>query len=601
MGRRLVLLLLIVLVGVLWWFRTRQIEEIQEDQGAVAVASVLFPGVLEGNVKKLGVDNLERAVDVRLQRNAENVWHVTDPIAARASQSLVGSLVTELTNGSGRLAPKLDLSEAGLDPPRAVVTFEEAVPSGWRKGRLEIGSVDVEGKYVYVRIPDHPDGRREDGSALLLGSRSWETLVTHDRDAWRDPVLFAEATGALKRIRRMGQVQVEGDGLFGTNQSLTIEVDGQGEWRVVEPVSMKADDTVAQTLIRGLLKLKAHRFVANDAETKARFELENAALRFELEWFDGTVRTLELDVPKRGDDVPSADANWVASLVDEDVVIALPPRSVPPITLPPEVFYDQQFLRLLRTDVATIELSDGDESLSFRATAGRWTVDDGKGEGALPASASRMEDLLAVLERVTIASFPGGATLGDGAKRELRVTTFGGMVFEGVLGGPLNDDSIGASGLAFRRVGDELVGLVSAELGELFPLDVTEYRRRILWKVPESQASQISIERGARQLLYWRDGTRWVPRGANHQADVMPDAFYPLAERLLLPKVTGWLDAEPDELARRTALSLKERDGNVRELEIGFDAEGQVVGRAKTGSWFVLDESFGRSLDELFQ
>ena len=130
MGRRLVLLLLIVLISVLWWFQTRQIEKIQEDQEAITVASVLFPNILKNNIKKLNIDNLKRAVDVRLQRNAENVWHVTDPIAARASQSLVGSLVTELTNGSGRLAPKLDLSEAGLDPPRAVVTFEEAMPSG---------------------------------------------------------------------------------------------------------------------------------------------------------------------------------------------------------------------------------------------------------------------------------------------------------------------------------------------------------------------------------------------------------------------------------------------------------------------------------------
>ncbi|MEX1024358.1 MAG: DUF4340 domain-containing protein [Planctomycetota bacterium] len=587
MQRRVLIVLLLLVVAGLWWSTQRRTRELAEP--GVVYETSLFPDLDPRLVTELGIESLERGVEIRLARDPSGAWRLVDPIEARAYGALVQALLDELVRGVGEPAGELELGAVALRPPRAVITFAEERADGVRRGRLEIGAPGVENRHVHARVPGHPVV----GDGVLRASRTLDSLVDISRDHYRDPLLLERTAADVLRIERRGTASLEGGPPVPLD--LVLERDGQGGWGLVEPVGMKADRDVANTLLRAAQELRAEQFLPPNVE---RRQLDEPSVEVSLVRVDGTVDVVALSAEVA--EAPAASSRWMARIAGVDAGVDA--RSVLPLLLPAETFFDTQLVRALRTEIESIELVRGERTLRVARHAGDWTVTV-VGDASYPASHGRVEDLLAAFERAQIASFPPmvGFPVGN-EERSFRVRTRGGAEFAGRIGATWRDDRLGAEGLAFQREGDALPALIGFDLERWFELDVNDYRRRLLWKVTEGLATSVLLERDGRVRSYRRTGNLWSPADLQHEADVTPRVFYPFLERLLAPRVSGWLDATDldalDAVSREAKVTLTLADGATRVLRVG-SLDGRAVGRLPAGGAFELDPVWLEELDRL--
>src|SRR5262245_85384 len=117
---RRTLLALVLLVLALGWLWARKEREIL--QGGPRTEEVaLCPGLEVELVRAIRIDHLERGVQVKLERDAQGRWFLTDPVAYPAMHGLVRTLLTTLMTARAEPAREVDAKEVGLDPPQAVV------------------------------------------------------------------------------------------------------------------------------------------------------------------------------------------------------------------------------------------------------------------------------------------------------------------------------------------------------------------------------------------------------------------------------------------------------------------------------------------------
>jgi hypothetical protein len=144
-------------------------------------------------VRAIRIDNLERSVQVKLERDAAGRWFLTDPVPYPALAALVRTLLTTLETARGEPAREVDVHEVGLDPPRAVVECVLGGAGGERTIRVELGGEDVVPDRIFARVPGHP-GPRPRAATCSAPRARWPTRSTASRTT--------TAIGARRACRR---------------------------------------------------------------------------------------------------------------------------------------------------------------------------------------------------------------------------------------------------------------------------------------------------------------------------------------------------------------------------------------------------------------
>ena len=147
-GRTAIVLFLVVAVlgfGVYW-----QLE--REQAATLPVDRPFVPDVDAGRVDRLRIDNLERGIQLTLQRDERGAWKIVDPVSYPASSGAIRQIVELVATQRAFPVRDPDLEALSLAPPRAVLEIEQEVAGQRVRNRLEFGAVDLDGQHGFVNV-----------------------------------------------------------------------------------------------------------------------------------------------------------------------------------------------------------------------------------------------------------------------------------------------------------------------------------------------------------------------------------------------------------------------------------------------------------------
>jgi hypothetical protein len=599
--RRGTLVLLLFLVGVLFFLWQKKEREVQ--RGGPALAQYpLCPDLALERVRSVRIDHLARSVQVELERDAQGAWYVTDPIAYPAFGPLVRMLLTTVAQALGEPAPDVDLAAVALDPPQVVLLLVQAAGAGEdeRTHRIEIGAIDLDPSKIYVRVPGHPEAPAGSDAAVFRTLRTLATTLDRNPDDYREPRITGLAMQSITSFRRKGQVFLEEEG---RRVDLALDALATPEgWKRVDPPLVSLDPNAIQILTRACAELEAERFADDTPRSLASHGLDPPALTIELETERGeTAKLIFGHFPQ--EDRPISELLWTCMRVGHPHVFEVSPQDVELFCRPAEFLYDYALVRAFRDDVAAVELEGLGALRVLEKDGERWSVRERAADthGArFPADPGAVEDVLARLERTELGDYPPGATfLPEDPPLSFAVVTRDGTRWGGRIGKAFENPASGAAGRLFLRFEDELVGLIAAEIAELCARPLESFRAQRLHEVQESEVTWIELRHGERAYTFVNSGNNvWSPKGERIQA---PAEFTLALDALLNLGTKRWLDERDLELVDPVAVLVHGPFGPDLAFTLGRTSAGAGVCRTESGELAEIDAELHERLLGLFE
>jgi hypothetical protein len=218
----------------------------------------VFDGVEASQIEELLVVGEERT---RLRKN-EGRWQVVEPLTVDADEGEATSLASSLAT-LDRLEIVDEnpptLAEFGLDPPRGEVGFRAEGSTELK--RLLLGNRAPTGTGMYAKLPDQPQ--------LLLIPAHVETTFSRSTFELRD-----------KTVLKFEREQVDEMAIASTNGRIRL-TRSSGEWRIAEPLEVRADFGTAEGLVGRLATAQMRSVVTSEAADAAalrKFGLDRPAL-----------------------------------------------------------------------------------------------------------------------------------------------------------------------------------------------------------------------------------------------------------------------------------------------------------------------------------
>jgi len=540
-----ILLVLVLLLGGVGWWLTRAEEARGEELGRK-----LLPGYVTGAVQVLRIENLRRDHRVELTR-ASRGWRITDPIDYPAADGAVNRLLDDLAVAPAVAVPDVDPANVGLDVPVAILEVYEQADGLEPSWRIEVGKAALNQNVVYVRT----EGR------IWRTLRNLETAVDRPLHDWRNPRAIPSPVGfgAVAEIERWGT------GPF----RASLDADG---WTLVEPYRAALDPGRVTTFTRGLLTtLRVVRFEAEDPDARHRFGLDEptTAVRFTT----ATAQTTEVRFRASG-------GRWYCTHDDSPVVVEIDAFAAELIQMPVEELLDRRVLRLVHDDVRRVELESTRGTVVIEREGGGFVVSGPTANGAtlerVPADDGEVHDLLAELSQAEIVFGADEPRASDGgapppspspaagtAGRAVWVESRAGVRFGGTFGP--SGDAVDSEPVTFQRPGEDVTGLVSAELAALVARPADVYVSHVLHSVAEEEALWIELARGDVTRRWTRDDVgRWTRDGRPG-----PDAEFELVvDRLRHVRADELLDDDV-ELVDPIHVRIQPRAGRRIQFRLG--------------------------------
>lgn len=611
----LFLLLLFLGLGALWLQKQREIE-----QGGPALDQVpLLPGLEGPRVRAVRIDNLERGVQVRLERDAAGRWFLTEPLAYPAQDGVVRALLAALSAALAEPVQGTPTEQLGLEPPVGVIectVVEDGGPTGAegaseRVLRIEIGGLDLDHDRIFVRVPDHPAHART--GAVFRTLRTLHTAIDRNPDDFRDPRTTPLRPTEVVGLRRRGTLWLEEEG-----REVDLAFDalaGPEGWMRVTP-AVTLDPTAMGLLVRGYTDLRADRFADDSPGDLAPYGLAEPAVSVELDVLAGAPVTLHLGFPPREGRLPVAEHRWFGRREGFDHVWELAAADVRLLTRPAELFYDQQALRFARGEVVRVELDrDGRRCRLERVEAARlrdgdpvrdarWSVretlagDEASQGPSFPADPGAVEELLLALEGLALGDHLPGATFEPAdPPLALAVELANGARASGRLGAPVRDESSGAQGHQFLRAGDEVPALAGEAAAELCRTPIDRFRTRHVHRIPESLVRVVELEHDGRTFAFFNSGENvWHVQGTQVGA---PRDLVESLDGLLNLSARRWLDDAP-AAARELSVRLARVQDDPVTITLALLADGRATCTTEAGGAAEVDPALVERLLELF-
>lgn len=520
--RNLVVLTVLVLAlcALAWW----QVR-VEDSVRPAPAARVLLADLAQEGIVGVRVDNLERSLQMRVERRPD-AWWIVDPIEYPFAPALVAPLFDALL---ATPSEPWDGSPAGLgfDPPRAVLTLEVEGPGGKRERRVELGAVDVDGQHVFARV---------DGD-LMRTLRNLETLLDRPLTEWRDRALLSVAPTAVVAFERSGRIVLPD---LGQTLELGLAMELAERWRATAPFTAELAPERVGALLTSLCFLQAAGFEDDTPGPLEHYGLEPPDLRVQFSTVQGETFALRFAI------VPGREALRVKR-EDRPQIFSVSREFVAPLLLPAEALVDTELLRAPRERLQAFALRRAGREVRFERAGFGWTISS-DGEPLLQrvrADEAAVDGLVAAIEKARVAEVLPGREHAFGPDDLQLVFSVDGADRGWSLGAPI-DGALGTRGRAFRRNGDTLLGIVADDLSALVDLDPQRFVSRELHRVREIdlvQARAAAPWAPARRQWERSPEGRWSPEGSSAEAA----DFLPLVDRLLNQRALRL--AEPAETA----------------------------------------------------
>ncbi|MAB80883.1 MAG: hypothetical protein CMJ89_16170 [Planctomycetes bacterium] len=607
------LLFLIVLAGATYLLWQKKQEDVQSG-GPELPQYPLFPQLAKDKIKSVRIDNVERGVQVKLERDSFGSWFLTDPIAYPAVSSLVRTLLREVELSLGIAETELREGDIELDPPRIVLELVQADPDGDRTLRLEIGGLDLDPSRIFVRIPGHGSG----GDAGIFRTlRTLYTTLDRNSDDYRDRHATHLRAHQVTAFKRRGEVFLEDQG---RRIDLRFEAQLDQNWMRTDGLRVALNSDAIMLLIRGAAELKVELFHDDAPRDYSRWGLDPPAMTVELRDEDGEPTTLHFGhLPIDAEDTPAERLTWTCRREGFEHVWGVSSKLVQLLARPVEELLDYQLVRAFRREMVRLELEREGKRLLLaregRAKRAVWQVSESPLDEVTSeslrytANAAAVEDALALLEHVQLGNYPGleGVTYGAGDD-ELRfaVQTVSGLRFSGSLGVSHRERESAAVGRLFLRDGDQLCGWIGEEMIELCGTPLDAFRSLRIFgfgeQSLEAELRQVELTRESETLVYLNDGkNRWTAQGTRTQA---PAVFVSALDRGLLSlKARRWLEPDPRgerRDPREVRIEIRTSYGGTLGFSLGRDSGGLSYCRTAEGQLAEVDAACFEELLKLF-
>ncbi len=549
------------LVALTFWQLRRE-----DEQGAQADAPLL-EAFERGRVTAIRIDNLERSLQMRLERTPQGRWMIVDPLEFPVETAVLEALFSSLE--SQRLRPPLveDLSKVGLAPPRAVLEITEEIDGRSQLTRIEIGAVDIGDQLVYARR----DGR------LGRTERALDTVLERDLPDWRAHYIMSFDPRSAVEFWREGRMEITGE----TPLSVELRAVLDGEWRATAPYQAQLDARAVATLLASIATLRAETFI--DAPGPLEFYgLDQPAVRLGVTDARGQVQILRLNPEPQSE-------MWYATREDLPYVYRVSSLSAGMCFAPSQGFIEANLARVARSDVIGLEWTFDGRSVSLSLDERAWKTTGREGErvtlDAAAADEAAVSDALSIVEQARMSGIDFERNLAPEEVRGRLVLRLRGGEVAGDLGAPVRTAD-GVEGLQFRRDGDHVVGLLGANVLALVRRDASSFQSLVLHKLLELDVSFIEIEHQGRRRKWLRDEHgHWTREGLEGEAK----EFSRWVDRLLSMRASRMLQRGGDDEVRAP---LKVDLVTFRGATTSFVLGTSQVGDAPAASVYRSDRLF---------
>ena len=338
----LVLLVVAALLGLYVWRFELGGEERREQAAAAERRLVAFEA---DDVTELWLP-LEDDAQARLVREPGGEWRLAEPLDFAAEQRTVERALDALIGleSTARIEePPEDLTPYGLGPGEG-----ERVSASTGAGEsvaLRLGGDAPVGGLRYVWLGD-------EGPIVTVDSADAAAL-SHELINLRD-----------RRVALAGIDQVTGFSLEVEGALVARAAREAGEWKILEPVAARADESRVRRLIQDAVLARALEFVDRPSSL-APYGLDRPEVAVGLALEDGGSSRIEL---------ARVDGTVYARGDTEDVVYAVPERVLDGM---PRSFFDLRYKRLVSVAPSTVERIElgfprDEQQFAFEKLEGRW-------------------------------------------------------------------------------------------------------------------------------------------------------------------------------------------------------------------------------------
>lgn len=447
-------------------------------------------------------------------------WQLEEPVAYPAQAAPIDSLLDALQ----KLTPVASISpgemngrknadaEFGFDNPQ----FRVDLTAGGEEWHLLVGNKTAPGDGVYVRVVG--------ATEALVTDTSWLKFLPRQANDWRDTALVDMPDLVDWLVITNGTQAIE------LRRNMTNRL-----WRMVRPLSARANNLLVVSALDQLRRARVSQFVNDDPKADlTAYGLEPAALDVWL----GAGASL-LTAVHGGKDVPDASTNMYARRDGWNSVVATPKDSLSPWRHQINDFRDPNLLEL-DTPVEKIEVH-GEFNYSLQSHGSNvWTVAGQK----FAVDPDQVATFVRGLGNVRIASFVQDVVTASGLKDygltspSRTITLYGAAedtnsIIAQVLFGASVTNQFTKQVFQYVKRGDEdyVYAVASQDLSQ-FSLPADCFRARNIWSFSETNVAEVTVRQNGRMRQMIRNGANDWSLATNSQGIINPPEIEETVHRL---------------------------------------------------------------------
>lgn len=269
-------LVLAGLGGAIWWSSRQPAES--GDSAKPATESVKLMGLAEVDLVEVKVEPKGETARLLKKDSASQKWNLASETAAgyRTDSEAAQGLVSK---ASGFFTDKTvdenatDLIQYGLDPPQIVVEVKD---KNGKTDRVNLGDETPVGQMVYAAKP---------------GSKKVYTVAKHLKEA----VMKSAFDLQDKRLLPVDESKVSRFEWSRKGESLEFGKNPQGDWQIVKPEPMRADNLAVGELFRKAIEAKYENAPTPETAKKNAADFASASVVGSLKISEaGGAQSLEL-------------------------------------------------------------------------------------------------------------------------------------------------------------------------------------------------------------------------------------------------------------------------------------------------------------------
>ncbi|MDD2706428.1 MAG: DUF4340 domain-containing protein [Verrucomicrobiae bacterium] len=305
------------------------------------------------DVTEIGIKGADRDF---LFEKKDGKWEIRKPLQVRASSNEMESILSGLEYMERRrtLAPRdlqaddrrLSLEDFGLAKPRLVASLKVKD----KTVTLSVGKETRQGDGVYVQVGG--------GANIHLVGKDATSRLDKKLEDYREKGLFDFSVADIARFEIKG-----GSKLLEFSRTNSL-------WRVVQPLSARADTSKTEDFLRQISSLKAENFLTEDPAAGKEYGLEDpvSEITLKLAKQDAT-HTLLVGAKLKNDDKKVA-----VKVKGQNSIMSVPATFAADAAKPLNDFRDRRLPAVTEADVNEIEIRNKQVSTLLRRDNEKWKI-----------------------------------------------------------------------------------------------------------------------------------------------------------------------------------------------------------------------------------